>query len=113
MISEDTDALVAILSNAITDALPDLERDGWTFAGITSRYLMHTHLPVLRFERRGETLCFIVAPTDPSQPAFKRSVRFDISYFSEDVPDDKQSEIYRRDRAQIERVAAWLRRWDG
>ena len=39
---------------------------------------------------------------------FKRGPRFDVTYFSEDVPDEEQSQIYRRDRPQIERVAAWV-----
>lgn len=69
-------------------------------------------MPVAKFVREGATLCFIVSPTDPKEPAYKRSRRYDVVYFSEDVPDAEQSRIYARDRAMIDRFAAWVIRWD-
>jgi hypothetical protein len=69
-------------------------------------------VPVAKFVREGATLCFIVSPSDPNEPAYKRSRRYDIVYFSEDVPDAEQSRIYARDRPMIDRFAAWVIHWD-
>lgn len=113
MTETEADTLIAVLEEAIDSALPELTQSGWTFVGITRRFLMQTNLPVVSFKRDAHSLSFIVAPTDPHARAFKRTKRFDVSYFSEDVGDNEQAQIYRRDRSQIEAVAAWLRRWDG
>jgi hypothetical protein len=86
--------------------------EGWTIESIQPTQFARL-LPVVKFVREGATLCFIVAPTDRKEPAYKRSRRFDLVYFSEDVPDAEQSRIYARDRAMIDRFAAWLIRWDG
>jgi hypothetical protein len=69
-------------------------------------------LPVAKFVREGATLCFIVSPRDPNEPAYKRSHHYDIVYFSEDVPDAEQARIYARDRPMIDRFAAWVIHWD-
>jgi hypothetical protein len=112
MTPEASDALVATLTDAIAPALPELTADGWQLESIKTRSLMMSHFPVVGFRRGDHTLGFIVSPTDPAAPAFKRSKRYDLTYFSEDVADNQQGLIYQRDRAFIERVAAWLRRWD-
>jgi hypothetical protein len=39
-------------------------------------------------------------------------VRHDLAYFSEDVPDDAQHQIYRRDRPMIDAFARWLEHHD-
>lgn len=90
-------------------SFPNLE--GWRFTAVALRTFRRT-VPVVAFEREGATLCFIVTPTDAAEPAYKRSRRYDIVYFSEDVPDAEQSRIYARDRAMIDRFAAWLIAWD-
>ena len=41
-------------------------------------------VPVVEFRRGNETLSFIVTPTNPAEPAYRRSLRYDIVYFSED-----------------------------
>lgn len=79
---------------------------------VSARSLMGTHLPVVKLRRGDETLSFIVAPTDPAARVYKRTKSFDVTYFSEDVPDDEQSRIYQRDRAAIDRFVAWLVAWD-
>ncbi len=112
MTPEESDALAGTLTEVITPALAEILPDGWQFENVKTRSLMMTHLPVLSLKHGAETLCFIISPTDPASPAFKRSKHYDLTYFSEDVPDAKQGQIYRRDREVIERVAAWLRRWD-
>lgn len=112
MTLEAAAALSSMLTEAMHAAVAELLPEGWQFEGVAPRFLMAKHLPVLAFRHGNDTLCFIVSPTDPGAPAFKRSKRYDLTYFSEDVPDAKQGIIYRRDKEFIERVAAWLRRWD-
>jgi hypothetical protein len=93
-----------------SDALRNVE--GWTLASVEPTQFARL-VPVVKFVRPGATLCFIVSATDAKEPAYKRSRRFDIVYFSEDVPDAEQSRIYARDRPMIDRFAAWVIRWDG
>lgn len=112
MTPEAADALSKTLASALAPSLRELGQGGWELAGVSPRLLMGTHMPVVAFRRGGDTLCFIVTPTDASKPVYKRTTRFDVVYFSEDVPDDQQSQIYRRDRELIDRFAAWLRIWD-
>lgn len=112
MAPEEADALSKTLTAALQPALPALGQGGWELASVAPRLLMGTHMPVVAFRRASDTLCFIVTPTDPSKPAYKRTPRYDVVYFSEDVPDDQQSQIYRRDRELIDRFAAFLRAWD-
>ncbi len=112
MLEQDAQSLLQTLVEAVHGALAELSRDGWCFEGGISRFLMKTWVPVLAFRRGDDTLSFIVTPNDPSGRSFKRSKRFDLSYFSEDVADDAQATIYARDREQIERVGKWLQRWD-
>jgi hypothetical protein len=85
--------------------------EGYRFVGARLRTFRRT-VPVVELAREGQTLSFIVTPTDPKEPAYKRSARYDIVYFSEDVPDDQQSKIHARDRAVIDRFVAWLSAWD-
>ena len=86
--------------------------DGYKCHGAKLRTFRQT-VPVVEFRRGNETLSFIVTPTNPAEPAYRRSLRYDIVYFSEDVPDAEQSRIYARDRAMIDRFAAWIIKWDG
>lgn len=85
--------------------------DGYQCNGAKLRTFRQT-VPVVEFSRGNETLSFIVTPTNPAEPAYRRSPRYDIVYFSEDVPDAEQSRIYARDRAMIDRFAAWVIKWD-
>jgi hypothetical protein len=87
-------------------------RDGWILRDVKVRLLMGRDVPVVTLARDGATLSFIVSLTNPEERAYKRSKRFDIVYFSEDVPDDAQQEIYDTHRAIIDRFAAWLIAWD-
>jgi len=85
--------------------------EGYVCKGARLRTFRQT-VPVVEFTRGNETLSFIVTPTNPAEPAYRRSARYDIVYFSEDVPDAEQSRIYARDRAMIDRFAAWVMKWD-
>lgn len=93
-------------------APPSPVADGWELQGVTVRFLMGRHLPVAMFAREGSTLGFIVAPTIAGERAYRRTARFDITYFSEDVADDQQQGVYDRHRAMIDRFAAWVVAWD-
>ncbi|MEZ4269250.1 MAG: hypothetical protein R3F39_23075 [Myxococcota bacterium] len=66
----------------------------------------------LRLTNGARTLCFIVAPADPEQPAFKRGARYDIVYYSDDLAVAEHEGLYARDRESIERIARWLVAWD-
>ena len=85
--------------------------EGYHCKGAKLRTFQQT-VPVVEFTRNEQSLSFIVTPTNPAEPAYRRSVHFDIVYFSEDVPDAEQSRIYARDRAMIDRFAAWVIAWD-
>ncbi|MFS8066414.1 MAG: hypothetical protein ACMG6S_08570 [Byssovorax sp.] len=101
--------IAALLQDALTGAPA---ADGWKLQGVSARFLMGRHVPVAMFEREGSTLGFIVSPTIPGERAYRRSARFDIVYFSEDVADDQQQGVYDRHRAMIDSVAAWIIAWD-
>lgn len=112
--SEPHEALVDALSRALGrdfggQSLPSPE--GYRLVGVRLRTFRRT-VPVVELAREGQTLSFIVTPTEPKEPAYKRSDRYDIVYFSEDVPDDQQSRIYARDRGMIDRFVAWISAWD-
>ena len=85
--------------------------DGYHCNGAKLRTFRQT-VPVVEFHRGTESLSFIVTPTNPAEPAYRRSLRYDIVYFSEDVPDAEQSRIYARDRVMIDRFASWVMKWD-
>jgi hypothetical protein len=107
--------IAALLQDALTRVPaepPSPAADGWKLQGVSARFLMGRHVPVAMFEREGSTLGFIVSPTIPGERAYRRSARFDIVYFSEDVADDQQQGVYDRHRAMIDSVAAWILAWD-
>jgi hypothetical protein len=115
MTSTDTlqslaDALTIALERDFgTSSFPN--PDGYACKGARLRTFRQT-VPVVEFMRGNETLSFIVTPTNPAEPAYRRSARYDIVYFSEDVADAEQSRIYARDRAMIDRFAAWVMKSD-
>ena len=112
---ETAAALAALLQDALTRVPadpPSPAADGWKLQGVSARFLMGRHVPVAMFEREGSTLGFIVSPSIVGERAYRRSARFDIVYFSEDVADDQQQGVYDRHRAMIDRVAAWVIAWD-
>jgi hypothetical protein len=107
--------IAALLQDALTRIPadpPSPATDGWKLQGVSARFLMGRHVPVAMFEREGSTLGFIVSPSIPGERAYRRSARFDIVYFSEDVADDQQQGVYDRHRAMIDRFAAWVIAWD-
>ena len=106
--------IAELLQEALTAAAADVHPavEGWKLRGVAPRFLMGRQVPVATFEREASTLAFMLSLTDPKEPAYKRSARFDITYFSEDVPDDQQQGVYDRHRAMIDRFAAWLIAWD-
>jgi hypothetical protein len=112
--------IVEALAADLPDALggPSLPNPlGWSVSSIGLRRLMGTMRPVVELARplaggAQATLCFIITPTLPSERVFKRTRRYDLVYFSEDVADERQSEVWTRDRATIEAFADWVRVWD-
>jgi hypothetical protein len=109
--SADISTLCESLRHALERDFGTAQLQGWSLESVQLTQFAKL-VPVAKFVRDGATLCFIVTPTDPKEPAYKRSRRYDIVYFSEDVPDAEQSRIYARDRAMIDRFAAWVIRWD-
>jgi hypothetical protein len=112
--TETMQAMVDALANAVEREFGSVSfpnPDGYHYTGSRLRTFRQT-VPVVEFTRGTETLSFIVTPTNAAVPAYKRSARFDIVYFSEDVPDSEQSRIYARDRAMIDRFAGWVIQWD-
>lgn len=112
--SEPLERLVTTFSEALArdfggSALPNPE--GYRLVGVRLRTFRAT-VPVVELEKEGQTLSFILTPNDPAEPAYRRSSRYALVYFSEDVPDEEQATIYARDRAVIDRFAAWLVAWD-
>lgn len=109
---------IVALAEALSDALradlstPALENpEGWAIERVEPRrFGIWRALIELRAGDR--TLGFLVSPTAPDEPAYRRTARFDFVYFSEDVADEEQDVIYRRDRPTIDRVAKWLDAWD-
>lgn len=93
------------------DRLPN--PGGWQLDKVTVQYLMGKNVPVAVFKKGETSLSFLVTPTDASQMCFARSKHYDVTYFSTDVADDKQDEIWSRDQGMIEAFAAWIRTWDG
>jgi hypothetical protein len=85
---------------------------GWELQTVRPRTFWK-RVPVVELTHGSETLCFIVTPTEASEPAFRRTARHDVIYFSEDVPDEAQDRIFRRDREMIEAFARWLSHRDG
>ncbi len=112
---EAAGTIAALLQDALIRASadpPSPATDGWKLQGVSARFLMGRHVPVAMFAREGSTLGFLVSPTLPGERAYRRSARFDIVYFSEDVADDQQQVVYDRHRAMIDHVAAWIIAWD-
>ena len=107
--SDSTARIVAELAAALARDFgrPPLAQPGWRARGVGPRTFRRT-VPVVTLERDGSTLCFIVTPTAAAEPAYRRTRHHDLTYFSEDVPDDQQQTIYARDRARIDAFAAWL-----
>ncbi len=87
---------------------------GYTLKGeVTPRFFQRWNvLCVFESEQGGDSLAFLLAPTNPAEPAYKRSKRLDIVYFSEDVADEEQDLIYQRDRPMIDAFAEWVIGWD-
>ena len=111
--ADGIDELAEDLSRALRDDLGSerLPDDGYAIDVVEPRTFQRRVALVLL--RRGDTtLGFLVAPTDPAEPAYKRTTRYDVVYFSEDVPDPDQHIIYKRDRAMIDRFSEWVARWD-
>lgn len=109
-ITELAEALARALERELST--PALENpEGWRLARVEARKfgIWRAHVE-LRTD--ATSLGFLVSPTDPAEPAYRRTARFDLVYFSEDVPDPEQDRIYRRDRATIDRFARWLEEWD-
>jgi len=107
--------IAELLQEALTRSTagaPSPAIDGWTLKGVSALFLSGRHVPVAMFERQGSTLGFIVSPSIPGERAYRKSARFDVVYFSEDVADDQQQGVYDRNRAMIDHFAAWIIAWD-
>jgi hypothetical protein len=112
---EVVETLCTQLPQALRASLSDggfQNPERWVLEGAALRSLLGRLLPVVTLRRPEATLCFLVTPTDPASPAYKRTRRWDVTYFSEDVPDDAQHQVFARDRATIDRFVAWLSHWE-
>lgn len=106
--------LVARLDEALTRdlggaALPNPE--SWRLVKVRA-YERWTRVAEVLLARPDRTLAFIVAPRDPDQPAFRRTARYDLVYYSDDLPPSEHDGLYGRDKETIERFASWLEAWD-
>jgi hypothetical protein len=110
---DEVERVVVELRDALAEdfGTARLPAGGWKVTAVEPR-TFRRRVPVVTLEQPERRLCFIVTPTSPREPAFKRTPRHDITYFSEDVPDDDQDDIYRRDREMIEAFARWLMQRD-
>lgn len=109
------DRLLAALPGAIgqalgTDALPNPE--GWALVGVVEMQRW-TRVAEVRLAIDDRTLTMILTPTDPERPAFRRTSRHDLVYYSDDLAVDAHDVLYERDRAMIDAFAAWFSAWDG
>jgi hypothetical protein len=104
--------LGAALLRALESGALTLPR-AWRCTGVTARRFGRwtVHVELERDAGPRETLGLLVAPTDPGEPAYRRTSALDLVYFSQDVPDPMQHLIYARDRATIDRFFAWLGAW--
>ena len=86
--------------------------EGWELQEVRvfQRWAMVAEVLLRRPDR---ALAFIVTPRDDERPAFTRTRRLDLVYYSDDLPASEHDALYARDRATIDRVAAWLSGWDG
>ncbi len=60
----------------------------------------------------GRALTMIFSPSDPERPAFRRGQRYDLIYYSDDLPVSEHDALYDRDRAMIDAFGAWFTLWD-
>jgi len=106
----DAPAEIVALARALELELGE-EHHGWHVDKVEpQRFGRWTVLCALRSGRK--SLGFLISPKDVAEPAYKRTDRYDVVYFSEDVPDEKQSVIYQRDRETIDRFARFIEDWD-
>jgi hypothetical protein len=112
---DPVDAIVEALARALArDAGGGrlILREGFRCIGVAAR-TFRRRVPVVSFARENATLSFIVTQTNPAEPAYRRTPHFDVTYFSEDVPDHEQDRIYARDRQTIDAFAHWLANAEG
>jgi hypothetical protein len=119
--TESTDAEQAWVGTIASELRAALAEDfgtarlpaaGWTLAAVEPRTFKQ-RVPVVALECGERHLCFIVTPTNLREPAYRRTARHDVTYFSEDVADEAQGQIYRRDREMIDAFARWMSDRDG
>ena len=108
------DALLAALPEAITqalgtDALPN--REGWRLVEVREM-ARWVRVAEVALATDGRTLTMILTPTDPERPAFRRTQRHDIVYYSDDLAVSEHDALYARDREMIEAFATWFTAWD-
>lgn len=96
------------------DTLPNPE--GWTLRDVRVFQRWVRVVEVILERGRGESkreLAFILSPTEPHRPAYRRSAQFDIIYYSDDLTVDDHDGLFEREQATIERITSWMLRWDG
>lgn len=84
---------------------------GWALTGVR---LYQRWAPVVEVLLAGDrrTLAFIVSPGDEARPAFCRTRRYDLVYYSDDLAPSEHDALYLRDQETIEGFALWFRAWD-
>ncbi len=112
---DPVDALLVALPTAVasalgTDALPNHE--GWTLVGVREM-ARWTRVAEVQLGCGDRTLTMILTPTEPDRPAFVRSARYDLVYYSDDLEVTEHDTLYARDKNMIDAFASWLVAWDG
>lgn len=113
--ADEVEVIVAALGRALQrDAGGRLLplRHGFRVLGVAAR-TFRKRVPVVSLARGETTLCFIVTRTNPAEPAYRRTRHYDVTYFSEDVPDADQHRVYARDREMIDAFARYVAAAEG
>ena len=108
------DALLGALPEAIRAALgsADLPNpEGWELREV-SEMMRWTRVAEVKFATKERALTMILTPSDPERPAFKRTARHDLIYYSDDLAVSEHDALYARDATMIEAFATWFDAWD-
>ena len=106
----------AVETDLGSDALPNPE--GWRVGGVALKACrggdnrVEADIdPVVRFELPEHVLFLAVMARDDEKPAYRRTERYDLIYFSDDAAASQQT-IFDRDRETIDRFGNWVEQWE-
>ena len=102
--------LPSAISDALgTEALPNDE--GWQLLEVKAMQRW-VRVAEAMFRCEARNLTMILSPSDPNRPAFRRGLRYDLIYYSDDLPVSEHDALYARDRRMIDAFAVWFVSWD-